>query len=129
MDDESEVLRILARLDKKVSIRYWQTPCRICIGISLFKVLLGIDPIASAAIGLVFFVTDALLNRLADQIRDEAMAFALRELTVMPFNLEWEKEESLLGDPTCRYSAHSELLRCAINPTGPCSGCAVFEER
>jgi hypothetical protein len=26
----------------------------------------------------------------------------------------------ILGDATCLYSAHSELVRCAVNPDGPC---------
>lgn len=26
----------------------------------------------------------------------------------------------VLGDATCAYNAHSELVRCAINPCGPC---------
>jgi len=33
----------------------------------------------------------------------------------------------VLGDVTCRYNAHSELLRCAVNPSGPCSQCSLYE--
>jgi len=33
----------------------------------------------------------------------------------------------VLGDVTCRYNAHSELLRCAVNPSGPCNQCHVYE--
>ncbi len=33
----------------------------------------------------------------------------------------------VIGDPTCRYNAHSELLRCVPNPEGPCEGCRFFE--
>lgn len=33
----------------------------------------------------------------------------------------------ILGDATCRYNAHSELLRCAIHPAGPCAGCRSYE--
>lgn len=33
----------------------------------------------------------------------------------------------VLGDATCRYNAHSELMRCAVNPDGPCAGCRFFE--
>jgi len=32
----------------------------------------------------------------------------------------------VLGDATCQYNAHSELLRCAVNPDGPCSGCQHY---
>ena len=35
----------------------------------------------------------------------------------------------VLGDATCVYSAHSELLRCAVNPAGPCGGCRHYVPR
>lgn len=33
----------------------------------------------------------------------------------------------VLGDITCRYNARSELLRCAVNPSGPCDRCADYQ--
>lgn len=33
----------------------------------------------------------------------------------------------VIGDATCRYNAHSELVRCAVNPSGPCQGCRFYE--
>ncbi|NJO40963.1 MAG: hypothetical protein HC865_10000 [Cyanobacteria bacterium RU_5_0] len=33
----------------------------------------------------------------------------------------------VLGDATCRYNAHSELVRCAVNPIGPCKTCRFYE--
>ena len=33
----------------------------------------------------------------------------------------------VVGDARCRYNAHSELLRCAVRPAGPCAGCRHFE--
>ncbi|MEO0758242.1 MAG: DUF6464 family protein [Cyanobacteria bacterium J06648_16] len=33
----------------------------------------------------------------------------------------------VLGDATCRFNAHSELVRCAVNPAGPCEGCHTYE--
>jgi hypothetical protein len=33
----------------------------------------------------------------------------------------------VIGDAKCRYNARSELMRCAINPNGPCEGCRYFE--
>lgn len=33
-----------------------------------------------------------------------------------------------VGDPTCRYNAHSPELRCAVNPYGPCEGCPHYEK-
>jgi Family of unknown function (DUF6464) len=31
------------------------------------------------------------------------------------------------GDATCRFNAHSVLVRCAVNPAGPCEGCRHYE--
>lgn len=31
-----------------------------------------------------------------------------------------------IGDANCQYNAHSALLRCAINPDGPCQDCVSF---
>lgn len=33
-----------------------------------------------------------------------------------------------IGDARCRFNARSELIRCAVNPDGPCQGCRYFEK-
>jgi len=33
----------------------------------------------------------------------------------------------VLGNINCRFNARSELLYCAVNPTGPCDRCYFFE--
>jgi hypothetical protein len=33
----------------------------------------------------------------------------------------------ILGDANCRFNAHSELIRCAVNPLGLCQECRFFE--
>lgn len=33
----------------------------------------------------------------------------------------------ILGDVSCRFNARSELLRCAVNPAGPCEQCRFYE--
>lgn len=38
-----------------------------------------------------------------------------------------EDGQWIIGDRSCRYNARSPLLRCAINPTGPCAGCHDYE--
>jgi hypothetical protein len=35
----------------------------------------------------------------------------------------------IIGDASCAYNAHSEIMRCAVKPTGPCQGCQHFEPR
>lgn len=34
----------------------------------------------------------------------------------------------VLGDAACHFNAHSELIRCAVNPFGPCDRCYFFEQ-
>lgn len=34
----------------------------------------------------------------------------------------------VIGDITCLYNAQSELLRCAINPAGPCDCCSHYQQ-
>lgn len=33
----------------------------------------------------------------------------------------------ILGDSSCRFNSRSPLLRCAVNPPGPCLGCGHYE--
>lgn len=33
----------------------------------------------------------------------------------------------VLGDSSCRFNARSSLIRCAIQPMGPCAGCLFYE--
>jgi hypothetical protein len=35
----------------------------------------------------------------------------------------WINGRWLIGDCSCRFNAQSELIRCAVNPEGPCAGC------
>ncbi len=34
----------------------------------------------------------------------------------------------VIGDASCRFSAKSEIMRCAVNPEGPCQGCRYYEK-
>jgi hypothetical protein len=33
----------------------------------------------------------------------------------------------VIGDASCLYNARSELMRCAINPSGPCDRCRDYQ--
>lgn len=33
----------------------------------------------------------------------------------------------VLGDISCRFNAQSEILRCAVNPQGPCQDCRFYD--
>lgn len=33
----------------------------------------------------------------------------------------------LIGNQNCRFNAHSQYIRCAVNPGGPCEDCSHYE--
>ena len=33
----------------------------------------------------------------------------------------------VIGNADCKFNARSEIMRCAVNPEGPCEGCRFFE--
>ena len=34
----------------------------------------------------------------------------------------------VIGDASCYYNARSEVIRCAVNPDGPCKSCSYYEK-
>jgi hypothetical protein len=36
-------------------------------------------------------------------------------------------DRQIMGNAACRFNARSEIIRCAVNPEGPCEGCLYFE--
>ncbi|MDZ7956346.1 MAG: DUF6464 family protein [Aulosira sp. DedQUE10] len=34
----------------------------------------------------------------------------------------------VIGDASCSFNAHSEIVRCAVNPSGPCKSCRFYEK-
>ncbi len=55
----------------------------------------------------------------------------VRELTELEFgdNILQMGTGQVMGDPSCVFNARSPLLRCAVNPLGPCQGCSDYEKR
>lgn len=45
----------------------------------------------------------------------------------LPEEMSFVNDKWVVGDATCRFNARSELLRCAVNPDGPCAGCQHYE--
>lgn len=41
----------------------------------------------------------------------------------------WVGDRWVLGDMTCQFNAQSEIMRCAVNPEGPCAGCRHYQAR
>lgn len=46
-----------------------------------------------------------------------------------PQDAQWWRGQWVIGNPSCRFNAHSPLLRCAVLPNGPCSSCSHFQKR
>jgi len=40
-----------------------------------------------------------------------------------------QQARMLIGDPSCQYNALSRVLRCAVNPDGPCDHCPHYQPR
>ncbi|MBD2580316.1 DUF6464 family protein [Oscillatoria sp. FACHB-1406] len=59
--------------------------------------------------------------------------YFLKKISLHVKNAQRPSERSLIegrwviGDASCRYNARSEMLRCAINPEGPCANCRFYE--
>ncbi|MEL6553604.1 MAG: DUF6464 family protein [Cyanobacteria bacterium J06621_11] len=47
--------------------------------------------------------------------------------TAMPDERTLLNGHWVIGDITCTYNARSELVRCAINPSGPCRDCIHYQ--
>lgn len=56
------------------------------------------------------------------------LASANRDREVWGSTIEYYPGEGLgVGDLSCRFNAHSQILRCAVNPQGPCRTCPDYE--
>jgi hypothetical protein len=47
----------------------------------------------------------------------------------LPDDVSVVKDCIVIGNADCAYNARSEIVRCAVNPVGPCQGCQHFEPR
>jgi hypothetical protein len=60
--------------------------------------------------------------------------YQLHKISLYVQSIQRPHERTLLegrwvvGDPSCFYNAQSELIRCAVNPNGPCQGCRFYSE-
>ncbi|MBD3883242.1 hypothetical protein IFO70_15860 [Phormidium tenue FACHB-886] len=43
-----------------------------------------------------------------------------------PTELNLVDGQWIIGNVTCRFNARSVLVRCAVNPSGPCDGCRHY---
>jgi hypothetical protein len=63
----------------------------------------------------------------------KAGRYRLLQMAVYVQTAERPTEQTLvdgrwvIGDANCQFNARSALVRCAVNPSGPCVGCRQFE--
>jgi hypothetical protein len=76
--------------------------------------------------------TYAVLER-CHRYQLKAGRYRLHKVSLYVQSAERPTEKSLVdgrwvvGEASCRFSAKSELIRCAVNPRGPCDGCRYYE--
>jgi hypothetical protein len=76
--------------------------------------------------------TYAVLER-RHQYQLRASKYQLHKVALQVQSTQEPSEKTLvdnrwvMGDITCRYNARSEVVRCAVNPIGPCQGCRCYE--
>jgi len=64
----------------------------------------------------------------------KAGRYRLQKVAIYVQPAQQQVEKSLvkgrwvIGDANCRFNANSELIRCAVNPEGPCDRCRFFEQ-
>jgi hypothetical protein len=46
---------------------------------------------------------------------------------VRPAETSFVEGRWIIGTASCRFNARSEILRCAVNPEGPCQTCRFYE--
>lgn len=77
--------------------------------------------------------TYAVLER-CHRYQLKAGRYRLHKIAIYVQSAQRPVEKSLvegrwvIGDANCRFNAHSELIRCAVNPEGPCDRCRFFEQ-
>jgi Family of unknown function (DUF6464) len=76
--------------------------------------------------------TYAILER-SHRYQFKAGQYRLHKVALYVQSAQRPAEQSLIGDrwvigdANCRFNATSELVRCAVNPSGPCVSCRHFE--
>lgn len=64
----------------------------------------------------------------------KAGRYRLQKIALYVQSAKQPSEKSLvggrwvIGDASCSYNAYSEIIRCAVNPDGPCNTCRFYEK-
>lgn len=76
------------------------------------------------------FIVQKLNRRWQNRLRNVRMLNSYRDrdfFAVYYRERRRELSKRYIGDPSCRYNAHSPYIRCAVNPHGPCKGCFHYQ--
>ncbi|MCL6435111.1 MAG: DUF6464 family protein [Leptolyngbyaceae cyanobacterium HOT.MB2.61] len=98
---------------------------------SLGNVQLDWTPQPGAYLDLAGKTYTVLERRHRYQLR--AGRYRLHKISLYVQTAQHPSERSLIngrwvvGEVSCRFNAQSELIRCAVNPDGPCLGCRYYE--
>ena len=63
------------------------------------------------------------------RMRIQSQAYVKRQIAAYRQRLQTISGRVADKQATCRYSAHSMFLRCAVNPLGPCAECRDYESK
>ncbi len=96
----------------------------------LAKVKLDWTPQAGNCLDLDGQTYTVLERRHRYQLKSGQYCLSKIALYVQPVQSSTEKSLVngcwVIGDATCIYNAHSEIIRCAVNPQGPCESCQHY---
>jgi hypothetical protein len=99
---------------------------------SLGKVYLDWAPQPGAYLDLEGKTYTVLERRHRYQLK--AGRYRLHKISLYVQTVQRPSEKSIvdgrwvLGEASCLFNARSELIRCAVNPEGPCVGCRYYEK-
>lgn len=69
-----------------------------------------------------------LEKRHSYQLRDRSYQLSrIRLLVQLATNSGIPGNQGYIGEWSCLYNARSPLLRCAVNPLGPCESCPQYQ--
>ena len=56
-----------------------------------------------------------------------SQVFLSVKLIEQPEERTWHEGRWVIGDIRCEFNARSSVIRCAVNPHGPCDRCPSFQ--
>lgn len=67
-----------------------------------------------------------MTSKAFERMRLQSHAYIKRQIEVSQQRLDLVSKR-VSRQKTCKYNANSAFLLCAVNPSGPCSNCSMYE--